>query len=228
MLILRETEIPADLESIQPERVEQELEKTLQRVGKIIEQLEGIYGKRFRKRETEEAEIFVAHRMILEDPVFPGGDGDRHKDGLLTASTPLQRRGSRSWLQCLEPSDDAYLREESRRHRDIGEASALQCAVIEIKDVSSLKEVMLYWRVHDITPSLMATIEPGACEGILAEVGGATAHTAIWAETWRSRCPRRFGHLSMIKDGEMLILGRRQGRSEISPAKQGLRRPMKK
>jgi len=214
--ILREPEIPADLGSIQPDQVERELGKLDRAVEKSIGQIEDIYRKALQTTGKEEAEIFEAHRMILEDPIFREEMENAIKGCLLTAEHAIAKTAEEQ-AAVFETIDDAYLRERAADIRDIGKRLLYNALGIEIKDVSSLKENVIL-AAHDITPSLMATIDRQHVKGILAEVGGATAHTAILARNMEIPAVLgASGILSMIKDGEMLILDGGRGEVEISP-----------
>jgi len=214
--ILREPEIPADLGSIQPDQVEQELGKLNGALEKSIGQIEDIYRKALQTAGTEEAKIFEAHRMILEDPIFREGMENAIKDCLLTAGHAIAKTAEEQ-AAVFESIDDAYLRERAADIRDIGNRLLYNALGIEIKDVSSLNESVILV-AHDITPSLMATIDREHVKGILAEVGGATAHTAILARNMEIPAVLgASGILSMIKDGETLILDGGKGEVEINP-----------
>ncbi|HWQ80175.1 MAG TPA: phosphoenolpyruvate--protein phosphotransferase [Anaerovoracaceae bacterium] len=214
--ILKEPEIPADLGSIQPGQVDRELGKLNSALDKSIEQMEAIYQKALQSTGKEEAEIFQAHQMILEDPVFREDMEGAIRDGRLTAAHAVVKTVEEQ-AAVFETIDDAYLRERAADIRDIGKRLLYNVLGIEIKDVSSLKENVIL-AAHDITPSLMATIDREHVKGILAEVGGATAHTAILARNLEiPAILGASGILSDIKDGDTLILDGGRGDVEISP-----------
>lgn len=214
--ILEEPDIPADLGSIRPDQAGEELGKLDRAFVKSIEQMEAIYQKALQTTGKAEAEIFEAHKMILEDPVFREDMEGAIRDGLLTAANAVAKT-TEEQAAVFETIDDAYLRERAADVRDIGKRLLYNVLGIKIKDVSSLNENVIL-AAHDITPSLMATIDREHVKGILAEVGGATAHTAILARNLEIPAVLgASGILSSIKDGDTLILDGGKGEVKIGP-----------
>ncbi len=225
--ILAEPDIPSDLGSIQPGRVGEELGKLDKAFAKSIEQMEAVYQKALLSTGKAEAEIFEAHRMILEDPVFREEMEANIKDGLLTAAHAVAK-ATEDQAAVFESIDDAYLRERGADVRDIGKRLLYNVLGIEIKDVSSLDENVIL-AARDITPSLMATIDRGHVKGILAEVGGTTAHTAILARNLEIPAVLgASGILSRIREGDTLILDGGKGEVEISPDEEKIAEAHKK
>lgn len=217
--ILEEPDITIDYGCIPTERVSEELERLERAFDQSKEQLNAIYEKTLLAVGEEDAEIIQAHLMILGDPIFYDEVKDAVQSELLTAEHAIQKKVEEQ-VAVFEMIDDPYIRERAADVRDVGNRLLLNVLGIEIKDISNLKENAIVVG-RDITPSLMATIDRDHVKGILAEVGGATAHTAILARNLEiPAILGASGVLSLVRDGQTLIIDGSRGEIEIDPEKE--------
>ncbi len=217
--ILEEPDITIDYGCIPTERVSEELKRLERAFDQSKEQLNAIYEKTLLAVGEEDAEIIQAHLMILGDPIFYDEVKDAVQSELLTAEHAIQKKVEEQ-VAVFEMIDDPYIRERAADVRDVGNRLLLNVLGIEIKDISNLKENAIVVG-RDITPSLMATIDRDHVKGILAEVGGATAHTAILARNLEiPAILGASGVLSLVRDGQTLIIDGSRGEIEIDPEKE--------
>ena len=219
--ILEEPEILINSNGILQSQVQDELEKLERAVHQSKDQLDDVYQKTLLSVGEKDAEIIQAHQMILEDPVFYDEIKAAVQNELLKAEHAIQKKVEEQ-VAVFEMLDDPYIRERAADIKDVGNRLLLNVLGIEIKDISSLKENVIVVG-HDITPSLMATLDRQHVKGILAEVGGATAHTAILARNMEIPAVLgAVGALSMVKDGQVLVVDGSKGEIEIEPGKEKL------
>jgi phosphotransferase system enzyme I (PtsI) len=214
--ILQEPEIVIDKKGIEGNQVEEELERLEKAFEKSKAQMNAIYDKTLLSVGETDAEIIQAHLMILEDPIFYDEIKDAVKSGLMKAEHAITEKVAEQ-VAVFELIDDPYIRERAADIKDVGNRLLLNVLDIEIKDISSMEENVIVVG-HDITPSLMATLDREHVKGIVAEVGGATAHTAILARNLE--IPAVLGAadvLSMVKDGQILIVDGSKGEIVINP-----------
>ncbi|MEL7654828.1 MAG: phosphoenolpyruvate--protein phosphotransferase, partial [Bacillota bacterium] len=219
--ILDEPELSIDVNGIRQNQIEDEVIKLDKAFDQSKEQLDDIYQKILLSVGEKDAEIIQAHQMILEDPVFYDEIKDAVRNELLKAEHAIKKKVEEQ-VAIFEMIDDPYIRERAADIKDVGNRLLKNVLGIEIKDISSLKENAIVVG-HDITPSLMATLDRDHVKGIIAEVGGATAHTAILARNMEIPAVLgAAGVLSMVMDGQVLVVDGSKGEIEIEPDKEKL------
>lgn len=215
VFIIKEPDIEIDYDGISLDRVDEELNKLENAFEQSKAQLEAICRKTLEMGQKD-AEIIQAHLMILEDPYFYDEIKAVIGDELLTAGHAVSKKVEEQ-IAIFEMIDDPYIRERAADIKDVGGRLLLNALGIEIKDISHMTENVIV-AGHDITPSMMATLDRDHIKGILAEVGGATAHTAILARNLEIPAVLgASGILSMIKDGQTLMIDGSRGEVEIDP-----------
>ncbi len=214
--ILEEPEISIDKNEIPQSQVEEEQDRLASAFQKSKDQLAKIYQKTRIAVGEEDAEIIQAHQMILEDPVFYDEIKAAVEKELLKAEYAITKKVEEQ-VAIFEQIDDPYIRERAADIKDVGNRLLLNVLGLEIKDISSMKEKVIIVG-KDITPSLMATLDKDHVKGILAEVGGATAHTAILARNLEiPAILGAAGVLNMVKEGQNLAIDGSKGEIQINP-----------
>ena len=131
-----------------------------------------------------EAEIFVAHKMILQDPELISGATEKIKKENLNAESAVSQVLN-TYEKRLQDLDDEYIRE---RATDIGEirrrlldvmgnmSPSLQCDTAHCQKGRNRIVV-----AGELTPSLTVDIDPQFTMGFVTERGGINSHAAILA-----------------------------------------------
>ncbi len=221
--ILEEPEITIDQSPIEKSGTEAEVKRLEKIFDQSREQLEAVYEKTLMSVGEAEAEIIQAHQMILEDPVFYEEIRDAINHELLRAEYAVDKK-VKEQVAMFEQIEDAYLRERAADVRDVGNRLLKNALGIEIKDISSMKENVVVVG-KDITPSLMATLDRNHVKGIVAEVGGATAHTAILARNMEiPAILGAAGVLQQVKDGQILIIDGSKAEITIGPDEEEIKK----
>lgn len=163
-------------------------------------------------------EVFQAHLMILEDPMFAVRIEERIGSGLTVGRAVMETEQELTAL--FMSLDDPYMQERAADIKDVSKRILLklnQGAVVENEGMVNRDYVLV---TPELTPSDVLEIDTQHVKGILMSTGGTTAHAAIIAcslgipaisgideETLRS-----------VQEGDILVVDAEQGEVWINPA----------
>lgn len=130
--------------------------------------------------ESEKAQIFAAHRELLED------------DGLLgDARSSIEGKGAsaaQGWVSAIEQRVETLgslknqiLRQRAADMKDIGRRVLFAILDTEEPEIVFTQESILV--CDDLTPSTAAGLDAERIGGIITELGGSTSHAAIIARS---------------------------------------------
>ncbi len=195
-------------------RFEQALIATRQQVAKIREQVTQNLGE-------EEALIFDAHLMVLEDQALIGETiRDFQKSGL-NIETCFNAVAQR-YIQAFAEIDDEYLRE---RAADIKDVAKRVLHVLLGQTAGSLTELVDKRIIvaNDISPSEAAGIDRSAALGIVTDAGSRTSHAVIVARSMKiPAVVGAEGLTTRLKDADWLLVDGYEGVVVINPSEQTL------
>ena len=169
----------------------------------------------------EEALIFDAHQMVLEDQALIGETiRDFEKSGL-NIETCFNTIAER-YIKAFSEIDDEYLRE---RAADIRDVTKRVLHVLLGQAATSLTELVDKRIIvaHDVSPSEAAGIDRSAALGILTDVGSRTSHAVIVARS--RKIPAVVGTRDLtkrIKSGDWLMVDGYDGLIIVNPTEQTL------
>ena len=169
----------------------------------------------------EEALIFDAHQMVLEDQALIGETiRDFEKSGL-NIETCFNTIAER-YIKAFSEIDDEYLRE---RAADIRDVTKRVLHVLLGQAATSLTELVDKRIIvaHDVSPSEAAGIDRSAALGILTDVGSRTSHAVIVARSMK--IPAVVGTRDLtkrIKSGDWLMVDGYDGLIIVNPTEQTL------
>ena len=171
---------------------------------------------------AEEAQIFEAHLLVLEDPMLLKEVSQLIRENLVTAEFAFHE-ASEKYAEALGKVDDAYLSERAADIRDVTQRvlanlmSQPLCA-----GLADLTEPCIVV-AHDLTPSDTATMDPAKVLGFLTEVGSRTSHTAILARSLRIPAVLGLGGaIGELQSGQSVLIDGFNGFVVIDPAEQTL------
>lgn len=198
-------------------------EKEINRLKEAIEktrlQLTNIKEKTIKDVGEEEALVFDAHLMFLEDPEFMGTIEGEIKENKLNAMQATDAV-SKSFLEIFSMMDDEYMRERASDIKDVSKRILNNLAgVSESIDVISDNTIVV---AHDLTPSDTAQLDKDKVIAFITEIGGRTSHTAIMARTLEIPAIVGAGDdfMNEIKDGDVLIVDGIKGEILINPTQE--------
>lgn len=146
----------------------------------VVQNIRGLIEKTAKEVGPEEAQIFEAHLMMIEDPELL----DPIRAGIESGALPEKsvKETFAVQISIFEASDSEYLRERALDLRDL-ESQLLD----ELQPYDGLKiqdirtpGILL---AEDLTPSQTLLLDRTKILGILTEHGGETSHSAIIART---------------------------------------------
>jgi len=127
----------------------------------------------------EDAAIFEAHALILEDPDLLGTVQAQIEEQCVNAEAALDD-AARTYIQLLESLDDEYLRARAADVRDVTErVLRILLDVTESSTVELTTPAVII--APDLTPSDTVLLDKSLVLGFCTAEGGATSHTAILA-----------------------------------------------
>lgn len=207
---LAESEIPGEIT-----RLEQALVRTRQQVQEVQRQIIQSVG-------TEQASIFDAHLMVLEDPMLIEESVKAIREKAVSAEQAFQTTGER-YVAALAKVDDEYLRERAGDMRDVIARVLNQLTGhVEAVDLRQLKESCIII-AHDLTPSKTAQLDRKLVLGFATDVGSKTSHTAILARSLRIPAVVGLKKASeQLRTGDFVLLDGFNGVIVLNPTDQTL------
>ena len=197
------------------ERLQSSLAETRRQILAVQERLREAMG-------AEEAQIFDAHLLVLEDPMLLQETARFIREDLVSAEYAFHQ-ASEKYAEALGKVDDSYLSERAADIRDVTQRvlSNLMgqplCSVL-----ADLTEPCIVV-AHDLTPSDTATMDPAMVLGFVTEVGTRTSHTAILARSLRIPAVLGLGEaIGELNTGQSVLLDGFNGFVVIDPAEQTL------
>ncbi len=214
-----ELEIPrytvdADKRGAEITRFEQALIVTRQQISQIQAQVT-------KNLSEEEALIFDAHQLVLEDQALIGETiRDFEKSGL-NIETCFNAVAER-YIQAFSEIDDEYLRE---RAADIKDVTKRVLHILLGQTANSLTELVEKRIIvaHDISPSEAAGIDRSAALGIVTYAGSRTSHAVIVARSMKIPAVVGVRDLTTkLQSGDWLMVDGYDGVVIVNPTEQTL------
>lgn len=197
-------------------RFEQALLATRQQISQVQELVTKNLGE-------EEALIFDAHQMVLEDQALIGETiRDFQKSGL-NIETCFNAVAQR-YIQAFAEIDDEYLRERAADIKDVAKRVLHVLLGQSAQSLSDLVEKRIIV-AHDISPSEAAGIDRSAALGIVTDAGSRTSHAVIVARSMK--VPAVVGATDLtakVQNGDWVLVDGYEGCVIINPTEQTLLR----
>ncbi|SCY43345.1 phosphoenolpyruvate--protein phosphotransferase [Alkaliphilus peptidifermentans] len=178
-LLVYEPEIVINNDKIYGQEAQAELLKIQDAISKSINQLKEIKKKSELNNNQEAADIIETHISLLNDPVlFESIESnviEKNMNGPLAVNEAINQQ-----VLIFDAIDDPYIKERAKDIQDIGNRIIHNLLNINPQEIFQLEEAVILVG-KDITPAQMALIDKTYVQGIVAEIGGETCHTAILA-----------------------------------------------
>jgi phosphoenolpyruvate-protein phosphotransferase len=168
-----------------PDQVAEEQQRLRLAVEQAVAELQALTAQVARTVGKEEAAIFEAHQLILQDPEILDAAIERISQQGLPAEQALREVAEEN-AQLLAALDDELL---AARASDVRDATGRVLRLLSGTSTTSLlpqaesvhEPVILV--ADDLTPSDTATLDPRLVAGICTVFGGPTTHAAIIARS---------------------------------------------
>ena len=180
------------------------------------EQLAGVYAKAEAESGTEQAAIFQAHVMMLEDPELLDAVRTAIEEQYVNAEAALSD-AAEMYAQMLEVLDDEYLSARAADVRDVA-ARVLRILLGVVESPTAGLAAPSIILARDLTPSDTVLLDKSLVLGFCTAVGGATSHTAILARGLGLPAIVGAGPDALkVPDGVTLVLDGSEGRLLVKP-----------
>ncbi|MCK9603889.1 MAG: phosphoenolpyruvate--protein phosphotransferase [Candidatus Omnitrophica bacterium] len=170
----------------------------------------------------EEAEIFDAHLLVLEDRMLIEEVISRLKREQVCVAY-IFSEVLKKYIEVFSKIEDEYLKERIADINDVGKRILRNLLGKERKGLSDLKERVIVV-AHDLSPSDTAAMHKQSVSAFITDIGGKTSHTAIMAKSLE--IPAVVGleeATTKIRPGDILIVDGGMGIVIINPDDETLR-----
>jgi phosphotransferase system enzyme I (PtsI) len=215
------TEIPRY--SIKKTEIISEWERLKRAAAMAVAEIKSLYDQASRETSREQADIFQAHIMMLEDPDFL----DQLMDGLnfrLQNIEWIVHETAQGFSRKLLASPDPVFRERAVditdvSRRIINHLLGLSRSRFSLAGISS--DVIL--AAHDLMPSDAMAMNKTHVKGLALDEGSRTCHTAILTRAFNIPAVLGLSVFSEeVKDGDMLVVNGCTGSVILNPDEQTL------
>jgi phosphotransferase system enzyme I (PtsI) len=195
-------------------RFDQGLVTTRQQITKIKDEVQQNLG-------SDEARIFDAHLMVLEDQALIG-ETIREFEATGANIETCFNNVSQRYVKAFDEINDEYLRERAGDIRDVAQRvlrNLLGQSALHLGELAEKRVVV----ANEITPSDAAGINRSAAIGIVTDVGSKTSHAVIVARSLK--IPAVVGARDLttwIKAGDKVLIDGYEGVVIVNPSEQTL------
>ena len=208
-LTITEQEIP-----LQIQLFEEALIKTRKEIIEIQKKIGTEMGQ-------EEAQIFDAHLLVLEDRMLIEDVISRLKKDQINVAF-IFSEVLKKYIDVFSKIEDEYLKERIADINDVGRRVLRNLLGKERIGLSDLKEKVIVV-AHDLSPSDTAAMHKQLVSAFVTDIGGKTSHTAIMAKSLEIPAVVGVEEVTLkIKPGDILIVDGYMGIVIVSPDEETL------
>ena len=202
--------------SIRKNQVEDEWARFLKANGEAVEETRTLHERASREMSREQAAIFEAHLLMLEDTDFQDQIRDRLGTGLQNIEWIIWDI-SRELVQKLMALPDPVFRERAVDISDVSRRIINRLLSITRFSLADLKEDVILV-LHDLLPSDVLTMNKARVKALVMDMGSRTSHTAILARAFNIPAVLGLSVISReIKDGDKLVVDGETGHVIVNP-----------
>lgn len=207
------------VEKKEVKNIDDEIDRLRKAIKISIEEVDKIYEDTLKNIGEEEAAIFEAHRMMLEDPEFIGSIKIKIKEENINAEWAL-KEVENQYIALFENIEEEYLRARLLDLKDVSKRLMRTLLGVKNTNLRMLKDKCILI-AEDLTPSDTAQMNKEMVVGIVTEYGGTTSHTAIMARTLGiPAVSGAKGITSIVKDGDMMLIDGNEGIILVDPSEE--------
>jgi phosphotransferase system enzyme I (PtsI) len=201
--------------NIEEGRAEQEIARLKQSIRQVIDELIQDNLRVSQEIGKREAEIFLAHVAILEDPYFISRIfQDIRENGINAEASVLKQIDE--FKKVFEKMDDPYIKTRSQDLSDIGRR-VIQKLMPSEDNICDLEEPIIVV-ASELTPSDTIRLDREKVLAFATESGGKESHAAILARSFGIPAVVGLeGLVSKVKKGDLLVVDGDMGMVLINP-----------
>lgn len=205
------------LERTMSENIDAELEKFYSNIERSKQQLEEIKETTKCRIGADEAQIFEAQAMMLEDPDLLARVVAKIKNDGVSAAFAV-KEAAEELSSLFRDIEDDYIKERVLDLQDVSIRlieNIMGLKSFEYRDI--LEPVIIV--AEELTPSDISKISTDKVLGIITEIGGVTSHTAIMSRVLGlPAIVGAVGALNATRNNDMLIMNGNTGEYYINPS----------
>lgn len=222
VFLMKKDKIEVNYTKIDAVRVEHEIERLDQTLPQVKQQLERIKEKTACKVGAEEAAIFQAHLMLLDDPELLPAVKEKIRKDHVCAEFAVSKV-IEGYQEIFREMEDEYLKARLTDLEDI--KGRLLRALCGIADTCGMITEPVILVAEDLSPSETAMMDLEYVKGIVTEKGSPVSHTAILARSLGipAVVGAGAGVLEEVKKGETVIVDGNNGKVVFAPGEALLR-----
>lgn len=195
-------------------KVDKAVEQSKQQINKILEQASKDFS-------DEEAAIFDAHLMILEDPDLVNSIKELIDSDKIRASYAASQV-IKSYIDIFSGMEDEYMKERAADIKDVGDRLTRNILGMKDQNIGNLDSDVIIV-AHDLTPSDTALMDKKHVKGFVLNIGGRTSHTAIMARSLEIPAVLGLGNITdNTKNDDIILIDGNKGDVIINPNKESI------
>lgn len=199
--------VPAETPVVEAARLERAVEEALAQLAALAERAGRNLGE-------GEAEVFVAHATLLQDPEVTGEARALITSGASAAAAWSEAVADAAAL--FEGLADAYQRERAQDVRSIGER--VLRILLGVREPEVLDEGVLV--VDELDPALAISLDASRVRGVVTRHGGATGHGVLIASARGIPVLTGVGDRADVAPGTVVAFDVRSGTLAVDPPAQ--------
>lgn len=201
--------------NIEGVHAEQEISRLKQAIRQVINELIQDNLRVSQQIGKKEAEIFLSHVAILEDPYFISQIfNDIRKNGINAEASVLRQMNE--FKKAFEKMDDPYIKAKAQDLSDIGRRVIQKLMPLQQDDCNLSEPVIIV--ATELTPSDTVRLDREKVLAFATESGGRESHAAILARSFGIPAVIGLeGLVSKVKKGDLLIVDGDMGLLMINP-----------
>jgi phosphotransferase system enzyme I (PtsI) len=217
VLVYKEPEIKINKQKI--EKTHYEIEKLNNAIEKGLDEINELYEETLKTVGEQEAEIFNAHKMMIEDPEFIDNIKNKIREENANVEWAV-REISDHYISLFSDIDDEYLKERALDLKDVSKRLLRILLGIESTDLRAINEKCIIV-AEDLIPSDTAQMNKDMVIGIVTELGGKTSHTSIIARSLEIPAIAGLKDITNIaQNGDMMLIDGEVGLVILNPSEE--------
>ena len=206
---------------IRKNQVEAELKRLKIAIEEAADEVRVLYDRAAQETSKQNADIFAAHLMMLEDVDYIDQLAARIREKRENVEWVVHDT-ARDLMETMLSSPDPIFRDRAADINDVSRRVLSRLLSIKKISLSDLdRDVIL--AAHDLLPSEALTMNRKHVKGIVLDMGSPASHVAILARSFN--IPAILGLSSAsreIKNGDILIIDAEAGEIYINPGQKDL------
>lgn len=176
------SEVNIDVTQDKIEDVDAEIAKLEQAIATSVTELEVIRENAKVNLSAEEAEVFSAHILMVQDPEILSQSKEKISNEKLNSAAAFKEVTDMMVMIFESMVDNAYMQERAADVKDVRKRVIAHLKGEKIADLTSINEEVVIV-AEDLTPSETSQLNKKYVKGFVTNIGGRTSHSAIMARS---------------------------------------------